>query len=308
MLSPSAIPLVVVGKARSILYTNQTCRGMAKNLLLRHISSTSSIGQEGAAAAAAAVPPPPFYGTPRPPRKERYQIRSGRLGLLLQQAATALCDPTRADAVAAVGELTGHLALQDLRRAMQNHDVGVRLLRERPLVTKENIPHEKLLSEARAIVDSGVKIDCINPADITFGHAYGIYLLQNGFDPDARDPIRYIDDPELAYIMLRYRQCHDFWHALTDLPPTVLGELGLKWLELFQTGLPSAALSSSVASFSLSLDEQQILWSVYLPWALRVGQQRMAFGTLMNIHYEAEWDTNLQELRDRYNIEPAPKL
>jgi ubiquinone biosynthesis protein COQ4 len=106
--------------------------------------------------------------------------------------------------------------------------------------------------------------------------------------------------------MLRYRQCHDFWHALTDLPPTVLGELGLKWLELFQTGLPSAALSSSVASFSLSLQEQQVLWSVYLPWALRVGQQRMVFGTLMNIHYEDEWDTNLQELRDRYNIEPAP--
>jgi ubiquinone biosynthesis protein COQ4 len=307
MLATRALPHVFGKTSSSILFVKQHAAKKAAKLplLLRHISAARSIGQEEEEAAPAAAPIP-FYGAPRPPRKERCQSSaSGRLGLLIQQAATALGDPTRADAVAAVGELTGHWALQDLRRAMQNHEVGRRLLRERPLVTKDNIPYEKLLSEARRdIVDSGsVRI---NPTDITFGQAYGLYLLQNGFDPDARDPIRYIDDPELAYIMLRYRQCHDFWHALTDLPPTVLGELGLKWLELFQTGLPSAALSSSVASFSLSLPEQQILWSVYLPWALRVGQQRMAFGTLMNIHYEQEWDTNLQELRDRYHIEPAP--
>jgi ubiquinone biosynthesis protein COQ4 len=322
MPSVRAIPLV--GKASSLLI-KQTSRGTADSLL-RHISSTaSSIGSSSANfaavdthvmpdrnSAATTAASTPFYGSPRPPprkKEKRYQSRLGRIGLLAQHATTALLDPTRADAVAAVGELTGSLALEDLRRAMQNHAVGRRLLQERPLVSKQNIPHERLLSEAQAIVDSGgMNLDhtTINPNDITFGQAYGLYMLKNWFDPDSRDQIRYIDDPELAYIMLRYRQCHDFWHALTDLPPTVLGELGLKWLELFQTGLPSAALSSSVASFSLSLEEQKILWSVYLPWALRVGQQRMAFGTLMNIHYEEEWDTNLQELRDRYQIEPAP--
>ena len=50
-------------------------------------------------------------------------------------------------------------------------------------------------------------------------------------------------DDELAWIMTRYRQVHDMWHVLCGLPPTVLGEVALKWLELVQTRLPVAALS-----------------------------------------------------------------
>jgi len=38
--------------------------------------------------------------------------------------------------------------------------------------------------------------------------------------------------------MTRYREVHDFWHVLCELPPTVLGEITLKWLEAVQTGLP----------------------------------------------------------------------
>lgn len=46
--------------------------------------------------------------------------------------------------------------------------------------------------------------------------------------------------------MTRYRQVHDFWHVLSGMPPTLLGEIAVKWLEFVQTGLPMNALSSFV--------------------------------------------------------------
>ena len=99
-------------------------------------------------------------------------------------------------------------------------------------------------------------------------------------------------------------QCHDYWHALTGLPPTVLGELGLKWLELFQTGLPIAALSSTVGSLRLDLDERDILLNLYLPWALEQSQNMTT--SLLNVYYEEEFDTPLEELRRRLKLCPAP--
>lgn len=42
-----------------------------------------------------------------------------------------------------------------------------------------------------------------------------ILCLFQGFSPDARAPVRFVDDPELMYIMLRYRQCHDMFHTVT---------------------------------------------------------------------------------------------
>jgi hypothetical protein len=49
--------------------------------------------------------------------------------------------------------------------------------------------------------------------------------------------VRFIDSEELAYVMQRYREVHDFWHVLTGLDTTVLDELGLKALEYLQTGM-----------------------------------------------------------------------
>jgi ubiquinone biosynthesis protein COQ4 len=69
--------------------------------------------------------------------------------------------------------------------------------------------------------------------------------------------------------MLRYRQVHDFWHVLSGLPPTVMGEIALKWLELGQTRLPMTMLSSVFGQLRLRADERQLMRSVYIPWAMR---------------------------------------
>ena len=112
--------------------------------------------------------------------------------------------------------------------------------------------------------------------------------------------------------MTRYRQNHDYWHVLTGLPPTVLGELALKWVELIQTGLPLAALSATggtavgvTSNMMLSSREREVLWEVYFPWAMRVGNG-MGENALMCTYYEEELETDLGVLRERMGIEVAP--
>ena len=140
----------------------------------------------------------------------------------------------------------------------------------------------------------------------TFGRAYADFMGVNQFEPDGRSSVRFVDDAELAYVMGRYRQVHDFWHVLAGLPPTVLGELAIKWLELAVTGLPVCALSALVGPAALpSESEQTLLRRVYLPWALRCGRQCQP---LMSVWYEKEWETSLEDLRRKLQFEPAPQL
>jgi ubiquinone biosynthesis protein COQ4 len=231
----------------------------------------------------------PFYGSPRVTTKTS---PTERWGLAFQSAFTALIDPTRADAVAALAEVTGLVALQSMKERMGSDPMGRRILKEKPLVTATTS------ANIRSRINSG-------NGPLTFGQAYKEFLDTHGFDPDERSEVKYVEDPELAYVMLRYRQCHDYWHVLTGLPPTVLGELGLKWLELLQTGLPVAALSATVGSLRLSSQERTILNQHYLPWAVRMSKQSLP---LLNIYYELEFDTPLEDLRQRIGMEPATSI
>ncbi|KAG7346456.1 coenzyme Q ubiquinone biosynthesis protein Coq4 [Nitzschia inconspicua] len=233
-----------------------------------------------------------------------------RIAVAIHSATTAFADPTRADAVAALGDITAPRTLQRIHQQMMQDPTGRQILKERPIVSKATIPYQRLMDEAPDYIpnpDDSNSNNNNNDTNLTFGQAYGCFLKSHGFDPDERDDVNYVQDEELAYIMKRYRQCHDFWHALTGLPPTVLGELGIKWLELFQTGLPVAALSCTVGSLRLNARERDVLMTQYLPWAWRASQSTDS-SFLMNVYYEKEFDTPLQDLRSRLNLEAAPSV
>jgi ubiquinone biosynthesis protein COQ4 len=85
---------------------------------------------------------------------------------------------------------------------MKNDTTGRLLLQEKPVIHKTTIPYERLIQEAEEAAAAAED----DLAGITFGQAYGIFLKTHGFDPDARDAVKYIQDDELAYVMLRYRQ------------------------------------------------------------------------------------------------------
>ena len=43
-----------------------------------------------------------------------------------------------------------------------------------------------------------------------------------------------MDDEELAYVLTRMREVHDFWHVLLDLDTDVNSELAVQALEFVQ--------------------------------------------------------------------------
>ena len=108
----------------------------------------------------------------------------------------------------------------------------------------------------------------------------------------------------MAYVMLRYRQNHDFWHALTGLPPSVLGELGLKWFEYVHMQLPVALGSGLLGPVQLNARDRAILFRRLVPWAF----SQRCVADLMCVEYEKLFGEDLTYLRRRLNLVPAPPL
>lgn len=210
-----------------------------------------------------------------------------RVLIAASSAIGALRDPTRADLVAALGETTAAFTLEQMHTRMRNSPVGRDILKDRPRI------NQNTLATAQKCPPH------------SFGSHYASFMAQRGFDPDERSPVKYIHGKEeLAYVMQRSREVHDFWHVLFGCPTTLLGELQLKALEFTQTGLPMCALSVLGAQVRLNEEDRRLLWQYYIPWATRAG---LKSHDLMNIYYEQHLHEDMSTFRARFGIIPAPK-
>ena len=188
-----------------------------------------------------------------------------------------------ADMIAALGEATATpYFIYRLRDAMLSDPTGRRILRDRPRITSSTMSMEKL----RQL-----------PAN-TVGREYATWLDREGVSPDTRDSVRYIDDEECAYVMQRYRECHDFYHALTGLPVMVEGEVALKAFEFANTLLPMTGLSMFAVA-RLKPAERSRFWSTYLPWALENGLKSK---DVINVYWEEELERDVDDLRRELGI------
>ena len=193
------------------------------------------------------------------------------------------------DLIAAFGEATAQpYFIHALRDRMLLNPTGRRILRDRPRLTSTslNIPHLRQM-----------------PSN-TLGYAYAAWLDAEGVSPDTRAAVRYIDDEECAYVMQRYRECHDFYHALVGLPVFREGEVALKAFEYANTGLPMTGLAV-FSAFTLKKAEWGRFWEIYGPWAFRNGARS---GDVINVYWEEELETDVDELRTRLGIEKPPDL
>lgn len=163
-------------------------------------------------------------------------------------SAQAMIDPTNAAAVSAVGEISAVPALQCLKEKLMQTQSGRYILQVQPHVG------DKLLEEARQLPEG------------SFGRRYADYMDHNKFTPDGRTAVKYVDDKLLAYIMTRYRQCHDFLHTCTDCGRTVHEEVAVKLLEYQHTGLPLGVLAVPGAVLHLSREQRQSAGE-YWKWA-----------------------------------------
>lgn len=82
--------------------------------------------------------------------------------------------------------------LEKLHHQMMNNPSGKKLLETKPLITEESLAFNILGTY---------------PAE-TLGHHYHTFMMQHGFSANHRSHVRFMDNYELAYVMIRYRQIH----------------------------------------------------------------------------------------------------
>ena len=171
---------------------------------------------------------------------------------------------------------------------MLRSETGRRILRNRPRITSQTMPLEELR--------------CLPPN--TVGHVYAKWLEDYRMSPDGRDHVRYIEGEECAYVMQRYRECHDIYHAVLGIPAFIEGEIALKAFEFANTRLPMAALSL-FAVWRLKSAERDRFFTTYLPWAVENG---LKSEPIMNVYWEEELRTDVDQLLRRLQIGRPPDL
>jgi ubiquinone biosynthesis protein COQ4 len=224
----------------------------------------------------------------------------------------SLVDPTRGDLVAGLGDVTAESALRNLYQLQISTPEGKLLFQRKPLITSELVTTE---------MNDKLSVDSL-------GYSYYNFMAEHDFFHKQRTIVRFIEDPELAYLMARYRQIHDFLHVICNLPPTVLGEIALKWLEIFYnkyflisivivflfnfyrfewklTGLPVCLLSGILGPIKLSIFENIMLTSTYIPWAIRSAKNSDI--KVLSYMYEENLEKSLHNIQSELSIEPAPK-
>ncbi len=160
---------------------------------------------------------------------------------------------------------------------------GRRILKDRPRITSKTMSMEFL----RSLPEN------------TVGRAYADWLDKEGVSPDTRSEVQYIDNEECAYVMQRYRECHDFYHALTGLPIIIEGEIAVKAFEFANTLLPMTGLSL-FAYLRLKPQERERFWKIYLPWAIKNGVKGKE---VINVYWEEELEKDVGVLRAELGIE-----
>ena len=169
-----------------------------------------------------------------------------------------------------------------MKKRILSTEEGRRLLDAKPIINSTTVDFEKLKTLAPS----------------TLGHEYQAMLERQNISPDTRVPVKYVEDEEAAYVMLRYRQIHDFLHLLLDAPTNFEGESAVKAFEFSQTGFAVPFLGATAAPFYRL---NSVKWNRH--------QKRLA--SLMkdntNLHYlsvfyEERWDQDIDQLRKEIGI------
>ncbi|KAL8425934.1 hypothetical protein Efla_000911 [Eimeria flavescens] len=162
-------------------------------------------------------------------------------GIKMQIAAKcafyALTRPTEDLHIATLSEVFADSQLERMRQLMMADEEGRRVLQQRPLFDDRFVDYEGL----RRL-----------PKD-TLGYALAHFLDSNLLHAGHRQPVRLVEDEELAYVLTRYRQLHDVMHAAFKLGISVEAEVALKLIEFHQTGLPMTLLAAAFGPLAAPL-------------------------------------------------------
>jgi ubiquinone biosynthesis protein COQ4 len=104
--------------------------------------------------------------------------------------------------------------------------------------------------------------------------------------------------------MQRYRECHDFYHCICNLPVNVESELALKYFEFANLGLPMTGIAALFGPIRLTDPKRARLFSEYVPWALKCGGSARS---LITIYWEERWEQDVNAMKKEFGIlDPPP--
>ena len=112
-----------------------------------------------------------------------------------------------------------------------------------------------------------------------------------------------MDNSDLAYVMVRYREVHDLLHALVGMPTDMVGEVAVKWIEALQFGLPMCVGGAMLGPLRFNRPSQYARYNVYRSWAIKVGTKARF---ILNVYYEQRWEQDIKDLRREMRIDPVP--
>ncbi|CAN4124610.1 unnamed protein product [Withania somnifera] len=202
-------------------------------------------------------------------------------------AVGALLDPRTEDLIAALGETMGKPAFDRVLERMKKSPEG-RCCRIGGLSISPR--YSTKVGHAWDLPDK------------TFGAAYARFMGSRNFSPD-RQPVRFLETEELAYVAMRAREVHDFWHTLFGLSTNLIGETALKVIEFEQILLSMCLMSVLGGTARFSEKQRSLFYRYYFPWSLKAGARST---DLMCLYYEKHFHEDLEDVRHKWVIIPAP--
>lgn len=204
-----------------------------------------------------------------------------------QAVVRVLGDSTKTHEIHRVEEITGRPAYRRLLEALSVTPDGRRLLSERPELSSDHVDYDRL----REL-----------PAD-TLGGAYVRHLDGNKLSADYQAAAtRHVDDPDMAYLMRRFRQTHDVWHALLGIGVTGHEEVLTHWFSYGQLRLPVSAMIMVLGTMKHIVLEKR--WGTLRHSAFEAYRAGRDADPLLGVIWEDQWEDQLDVVRDRYNVRP----
>lgn len=191
-----------------------------------------------------------------------------KLRLASYAARWAFNNPYQGQAVAILGEITGEEQLRKMRDRLDATPSGRRVLQDRIPVFGEWL----------------------------WNHEFTPGTLGNRLKkcvPEERSPVSLVKDPELAFVMRRYRDAHDLIHAVSGLPVSLAGETAVKWFETASTQLPMTT-AAALGGIPRCEEGSLALLLEWIPWAASAGTNGVYY---LGIDFEEHAHTDLDVFR-----------
>ncbi len=207
-----------------------------------------------------------------------------------QAVVRVLGDSTKTHEIHRVEEITGRPRFRRLLANMAATPEGRRLLADRPELSSELVDYDHL----REL-----------PAS-TLGGAYVRHLDGNHITADYQAAAtRHVDDPDMAYLMRRFRQTHDVWHALLGIGITGHEEVLIHWFSYGQLRLPVSAMIMVLGTMKHLVLERR--WDAVRHSMMEAYRAGRDAEPLLPVYWEDLWERPLDEVRVRYHVQPLDR-